>query len=156
MFLGRLNALVHQQLPAGKHRKRWVESFCNVTVTWPKEFWGWAPSWITLCPEPIWGRKPFNLIFFRLQHLLPMNIISSSGLSVVYNSANFVEGPNLNFAASFNFHNEETCGPRRVSSPLGRVHFSIFVNDMQRNTFWRAKNIPLEKLYARLRRLNLP
>ena len=69
-----------------------------------------------------------------------MNIISSSGLSVVYNSANFVEGPNLNFAASFNFHNEETCGPRRVSSPLGRAHFPFLYNDMQLNTFCELKS----------------
>ncbi len=48
-----------------------------------------------------------------------MNLISSSGLSLIYNSANFVDGGTFDYSASFNFHNEETCGPRRVSSPLG-------------------------------------
>jgi hypothetical protein len=59
----------------------------------------------------------------KFQHLLPLNVISSSGLSVVYNSANFGNGGTFSFVASYNFHNEETCGPRRVSSPLGNFIF---------------------------------
>ena len=61
-------------------------------------------------------------LFF--QHLLPLNVISSSGLAVVYNSANFKTGGTFSFAASYNFHNEETCGPRRVSSPLGKPNLT--------------------------------
>lgn len=60
-----------------------------------------------------------NLLFFLLQHLLPLNVISSSSLSVVYNVADF-GNRRLAYTASYAFQNEETCGPRRISSPLGK------------------------------------
>ena len=59
-------------------------------------------------------------ISILLQHLLPLNIISSSSLSVVYNVMDFGAEDRFSYKASYAFHNEETCGPRRISSPIGK------------------------------------
>ena len=57
-----------------------------------------------------------------LQHLLPLNIVSSSGVRVTYNAEDFAgEDTGFGFSANFAFHNEETCGGnRRISSPIGK------------------------------------
>ena len=60
-------------------------------------------------------------ISILLQHLLPLNIISSSSLSVVYNVMDFGAEDRFSYKASYAFHNEETCGPRRISSPIGKI-----------------------------------
>ena len=56
-----------------------------------------------------------------LQHLLPLNIISSSSLSIVYNVMDFGAENRFSYKAAFAFHNEETCGPRRISIPIGII-----------------------------------
>ncbi len=46
-------------------------------------------------------------------------------MSVIYNAAEF-ESRSLEYTASYAFHNEETCGPRRISSPLGKLSGRTF------------------------------
>ena len=70
-------------------------------------------------PECEKGDEVF-LVLFPLQHLLALNIISSSSLSVVYNVVDFKASRKLSYSASFAFHNEETCGARRISTPQGK------------------------------------
>ena len=64
------------------------------------------------------------MTFLLLQHLLPLNIVSSSGVKVTYNAADYTPRTTFGFAANYAFHNEETCGTRRISSPIG-IFFSI-------------------------------
>ena len=59
--------------------------------------------------------------FLMFQHLLPLNIISSSSIKVVYNSIDFKEGTNFGYKAEYKFHNEETCGTRRISTQIGNL-----------------------------------
>lgn len=63
-------------------------------------------------------------------HLLPLSVISSSSLTVVYNVADF-EARKLGYSASYAFHNEETCGPRRISSPLGSLESPLAASPAQ-------------------------
>eukprot|EP00093_Oithona_nana_P013342 13342.XXX_253715_241698_1 [CDS] Oithona nana genome sequencing. len=67
------------------------------------------------------GSFSFFFSCSSLQHLLPLNIISSSSLSVVYNVVDFKASRKLSYSASFAFHNEETCGARRISTPQGSL-----------------------------------
>ena len=64
-----------------------------------------------------------------LQHLLPLNIVSSSGVRVTYNAEDFAGGDTgFGFSANFAFHNEETCGGnRRISSPIGNIKIALIV-----------------------------
>ena len=64
-----------------------------------------------------------SLQSFILQHLLPLNIISSSSVKVIYNSADFKETTKFGYSADYRFHNEETCGSRRISTQIGKLHF---------------------------------
>ena len=70
-----------------------------------------------------------------LQHLLPLNIISSSSLSVVYNVADFKASRKLSYSASFAFHNEETCGARRISTPQGKGFQTTYLT-LESLQFW--------------------
>ena len=54
-----------------------------------------------------------------LQHLLPLNIISSSSVKVIYNSVDFKASEKFGYAADYSFQNEETCGTRRISTQIG-------------------------------------
>ena len=63
----------------------------------------------------------FNVYLFLFQHLLPLNIISSSSIKVIYNSIDFKESTNFGYTAEYKFHNEETCGTRRISTRIGNL-----------------------------------
>ena len=48
-----------------------------------------------------------------------MNIISSSSIKVTFNVVKFHPELSFGFTANYAFHNEETCGRRRISSQIG-------------------------------------
>ncbi|XP_059096393.1 uncharacterized protein LOC131890919 [Tigriopus californicus] len=61
-------------------------------------------------------------------HLLPLSIISSASLILVSNEGSSSgrhrkpkRRSTFSYTASYSFHNEETCGPRRIASPLGSL-----------------------------------
>jgi len=64
-------------------------------------------------------------------HLLPLNIISSSSLSLMYNVADFKAERRLAYSASYAFHNEETCGNRRISSSQGSLESPLAASPSQ-------------------------
>lgn len=64
-------------------------------------------------------------------HLLPLNVISSSSLSLVYNVADFKAERRLAYSASYVFHNEETCGSRRISSSQGSLESPLAASPAQ-------------------------
>ena len=84
------------------------------------------------------SEKRGDEVFFScssLQHLLPLNIISSSSLSVVYNVVDFKASRKLSYSASFAFHNEETCGARRISTPQGKGFQATYLT-LESLQFW--------------------